>query len=487
MKKNFAINIGGRLFHIDEDAYELLEEYFGYLDHNFSDEAEKQEIIDDFQKRISDELWDLTKNDAQHIVNIIHVKKVLAGLGYYNKDIPVNEQKNRKSGYKRLFRNPDNRIFGGVCGGIAVYFNIDPLIVRIIFIIFTLIFAVGLFAYLILWIVVPPAVSPIDKLNMSGDEITLEKVKKIIKDEFKEVEKSIRDLKKKGIRKERLSDVEKEIRDFLNASVFFRAFIGGILIAIALFLITGLVILLLFPLNFGTFQGMEINSFSKIGLILFHAPIMGPLLKWALFFMFFIPFAGILLFGLSILTGITFQTGMIRWLSQYFGTLCLMIIIFSIAFIYIQFLFQSKQQSILLYSANYYREIKIELADREKQDLQGISGIPEVLIVPGGDTLKAVIQKRSFGRTNSIAVMNAGSLKYDVRSKNDTIFIGQRWYSESHVWRGQNVRLTLFIPVGKRFTISNSFAGYFLSFKQDDAEQSKRFRYKMTQDGPVRI
>ena len=71
---------------------------------------------------------------------------------------PLKKQKSRgqETGYKRLYRSGKENFFGGVCGGIAEYFEVDPLLVRIIFII-GLIFSLGaiILLYLILWLIIP--------------------------------------------------------------------------------------------------------------------------------------------------------------------------------------------------------------------------------------------------------------------------------------------------------------------------------------------
>lgn len=487
MKKNFSVNIYGRLFNIDEDAYELLEQYFQFLEKSFENEAEKQEIIDDFQKRISDQFWEFSKSDPQHIIELPHVKKVLADLGYFSANEEDQKQEHTaRSAVKRLFRNPDDRIFGGVCGGIAVYFNIDPLIVRILFVVFTLIFAIGLLAYIILWIVVPLAVSPIEKLNMSGDEITLDKVKDILKTEFKEVEKSFKDLKKKGIARDKFSGFEKEIREFVNASLFFRVFAGSLLIAISLFLLSGLIILLLTPFHIGTFFGVELTSFSQVGNLLFNSAFLGKVFKWSLFIVFFIPFSGILFFGISFLTGVNFKTGIIRWISQYIGTASLLVFLFCIVYIYLHFIFVDKKETVYLYNEGYFSEIKFEIDEQEIQTANVLSGIPELSVVPGGDTLKAIVQKRSYGRTSVQAAENNSRIMMDVFSNKDTLFVGPFWMTDQVLWRGQNVKIIIEVPVGKRISISGEFASHFLP--RDISETGKkRYRYRMTETGPVKF
>lgn len=78
---------------------------------------------------------------------------------------------------KKFYRNPDDKRFGGVCSGIAAYFNIDPTIVRILFIVFILSGGSGILAYVILWIIMDEADTVAKKLQMRGIEPTAENIK----------------------------------------------------------------------------------------------------------------------------------------------------------------------------------------------------------------------------------------------------------------------------------------------------------------------
>ena len=69
---------------------------------------------------------------------------------------------------KRMYRNPDDTIISGVCGGIGAYLNTDPVLFRILFVIFTVSFGVGFFIYLALWIALPPANTDSKKREMYG-------------------------------------------------------------------------------------------------------------------------------------------------------------------------------------------------------------------------------------------------------------------------------------------------------------------------------
>jgi phage shock protein C len=88
---------------------------------------------------------------------------------------------------KRMYRNPDDRILGGVCSGLGAYFNTDPWIFRTLFIVFSIFFLSGIIIYLILWIAIPEAKTSAQKLEMRGEPITVDNIKNAVKNEFDRV------------------------------------------------------------------------------------------------------------------------------------------------------------------------------------------------------------------------------------------------------------------------------------------------------------
>ena len=186
MKKAMQISLGGMYFHIDEDAYSLLQEYTNSLRDYFSKEGDSgKEIIDDIEQRMA-ELLNERISEKKQVINIDDINQAIKTLGKiedFEFEKPANgaESENeyqsfgRKSS-RRLYRDPDNSILGGVCSGLAAYFNVDPWVVRVIFIImlfinviippFFSLFGFGVLLYIILWIVIPKARTTAQKLQM---------------------------------------------------------------------------------------------------------------------------------------------------------------------------------------------------------------------------------------------------------------------------------------------------------------------------------
>lgn len=183
MKKTVDVEIAGLDFVLRVDAYELLSNYLQEIESVFSSLPEKREIVDDIESRIAEELMTITTKSK-----IIHPNHVLAILDKIGQPEEIHDMLNefdydKKADVEaRLYRDPENTIIAGVCSGIAAYFGLDPVIVRIFFILFTLLWGVGVLAYLILWIVVPKAQTPLQKMQMHGGGNALRKIDKGLRD-----------------------------------------------------------------------------------------------------------------------------------------------------------------------------------------------------------------------------------------------------------------------------------------------------------------
>jgi len=176
MKKNFSVNIGGRIFNIDDDAYECLNNYLSRLRNYFAGEQGYNEIIADIEMRIA-ELLDQEKEQGQPIITIKRIEEVIASMGEPDQlsDSETEKPKSTRSNKTRgkLYRDPDNRQIGGVAAGIAAWFGIDPVWVRLIFAAFTLFYAVGIIVYAVLWLILPIAQTTSEKLEMQRQTINI--------------------------------------------------------------------------------------------------------------------------------------------------------------------------------------------------------------------------------------------------------------------------------------------------------------------------
>ena len=211
MKKTFNINLGGIVFHIDEDAYDLLDKYLSNLRIHFSKEEGAEEIVHDMELRIS-ELFSERLNEKKQVITLKDVEEIIAQMGKpeeFSEDTTqdTNEYIKEEKGPKRLFRDPDNKVIGGVCSGIAAYLGWDVTAVRIIFIALALPFILNgslilngvVIAYIIAWIIIPEANTATEKLSMKGMKVNVENIGKTVTDGFEKVNDYVKSDKPRSI------------------------------------------------------------------------------------------------------------------------------------------------------------------------------------------------------------------------------------------------------------------------------------------------
>ena len=198
MNKTININLASTFFHIDESAYNLLQSYLNKLEKAFKNTQGKEEILRDIEVRIA-ELFQERKKHPDYVINEKDINEVIDILGQ-QEDFEVEESQETSKGQthtasKKLFRDPDDRYIGGVASGIGYYFGIETTWIRILWLIFGF-FSLGTitFIYIILWILIPEAVTTADKLRMKGEPINIATIEKKIKEEFDEVSSKIKDI-----------------------------------------------------------------------------------------------------------------------------------------------------------------------------------------------------------------------------------------------------------------------------------------------------
>jgi phage shock protein PspC (stress-responsive transcriptional regulator) len=198
MKKTFSVNLGNRVYNIDDDAYLRLKEYLDNIESYFSDEKEREDIINDIEMRLS-ELFSERLSASRQVVTIADVEDAIRIMGdpreiggEKGKTERVYSRYERSGRNRRLYRDPDNRVLGGVCGGLGAFLDVDPVILRVILVILFFFFGAGLLVYLIMWIVVPEAKTTAQKLEMRGDRVNAENIGNFFKDEFDSVKKNFR-------------------------------------------------------------------------------------------------------------------------------------------------------------------------------------------------------------------------------------------------------------------------------------------------------
>ncbi|RKR81365.1 phage shock protein C (PspC) family protein [Mucilaginibacter gracilis] len=198
MNKTIIININGTIFHIEEDAYEVLRSYMTDVKRHFANEEDSMEITTDIENRIAEMFTEILVREARQVVITADVTTVISQMGTIEDFETGTDHANASytdhqtfASNRKLFRDPDDHLLGGVCAGIANYFDVDAVWIRLAFAIAVIFGGTGLMAYIILWIIVPKANTRADKMAMKGEKLDLKGFMRNFEEEVKTVHHSL--------------------------------------------------------------------------------------------------------------------------------------------------------------------------------------------------------------------------------------------------------------------------------------------------------
>ena len=291
MNKTVNINLGGMFFHIDEDAYQKLSRYFDAIKRSLSNSSGQDEIIKDIEMRVSELLNEKQKSE-KHVVGLKDVDEVIAVMGQpedyrIDDDGPVNESASYSTftQSRKLYRDKDNGMIGGVLAGLGYYFGIDKVWLRLFFLILFFAWGTGVWVYIILWIIMPEAKTTAEKIEMTGEAVTISNIEKKVREEFEAVSEKIKNTNYDSLGNRLKNETEKAGSALGNIIISilgaFSKGLGVFLIVTSLGVLTALFIGV-FTLGSSTFievpwqQFIEAGNFTDypvwtFGLIMFFA------------------------------------------------------------------------------------------------------------------------------------------------------------------------------------------------------------------------
>ncbi len=499
MKKTLTANISGTVFHIEEDAYEKLHRYLDSIRIQFTGSGGSEEIMADIESRIAELLQERLAGMRQ-VVSIGDVDHVIAIMGqpedYLGADAAEETNVPPGSGgswmntgstrRKRLFRDTEDRWVGGVLGGIGAYFSIDPLILRVIYIIL-LFLGVGWLIYIILWIVVPPALTAAEKLEMRGEPVNVENLKKVfdegterVREGAQQFSNEAQELGRKYAPKARrgadeffhfVGELFKIIFKAIGKVIGVILLIGGALLAVMfMFMLIGQFAV------FGVFEGSTgISSFNDVAVLIFGEGGWISIAWLAIAVFVLVPIIGLIHGGLSIL----FNTSSPKWFGWTLTSLWIIsIILLSVIGVRLATDLNRSEQiiSISPIGTPAGKVITLKSAaggwhtDRDDHDLDDLVqvrddsvrlGWAQLDVRQSKDTLfHLVMQRRARGATNDLAADRASAITTSWH-QNDSIVELDRWFTfDRHdLFRGQYVRFVLEVPVGAAVHFDRSVKG----------------------------
>jgi len=200
MNKTIIININGFVFHIEEDAYEILKNYMTDVKRHFLNSADSLEITTDIENRIAEMFTEILAQEGKQVIVEQDVTAVIGQMGRIEdfeyaeeNDGPAFQNEYAYTGSRTLFRDSEDHLVGGVCSGLAYYFGIQAIWVRLLFAISFVFAGTGVILYIILWAVIPKAATRADRMAMKGQKLNLQGFKKNFEEELTSVRGNFND------------------------------------------------------------------------------------------------------------------------------------------------------------------------------------------------------------------------------------------------------------------------------------------------------
>ena len=509
MNKTVTINLSGIVFHIDENAYDTLKKYLESIRSKFTVADGRDEIVADieariaemFQQHISDNKQAILPDDVNTVINTLGKPEDIGNISEAATETVSDN--NGPALKKRFFRNPDDKFLGGVCSGISAYFDIDPVWLRLAFVVALIFGGTGFLLYIILWIIIPMAKTPSEKLQMHGEDVTLSAIQKSVQDELDGVKNKAGDL----VNEVRVRNFGLRLIDFVkDVILFFFKFIGKLLSVIAIFV--GLVVLfVLTVLLLGVFGMFGFAMQNHVLMMLaprsdmFFA-LMGLLLLIG------IPAALLFLAGLKWLFKINWnlkRAGAILAGLMFVGISICVITAFNISKYYAT---GASVYKTLDWQVPTGKVLHIKLNTKNLKSTSIHIGHGGFVITGDGDTdstlrsdadlhiepsdndsAELVITFTSRGLNKTNAYNLAQKIQYSFAYSDTTLVLDP--YStigQNEAWRGQNVKLTLKVPMNTLIRLDKNMGADNFNFNCETIDDLDNYdlyghTFTMTVDG----
>lgn len=486
MNKTVNINLGGFFYHIDEDAYQKLSRYFDAIKRSLKNSNGQDEIIKDIELRVSELFSEKQKSD-KHVIGLKEVDEVIAVMGQ-PEDYRIDDEQseNQQTGFsftningdktrlKKLYRDKDHAMVGGVLAGLGHYFGVDKSWFRLIFLCMISFYGTGFLVYIILWIVIPEAVTTTEKLEMTGEPVTISNIEKKVRQEFENVSHTFSDFQEKN--KIKNQNFTNSLGDFiLTLLSIFLKFIGGMLIFTGFVTI---VALLIGVFTLGNIHNIQFPWTTFIETGNYDYPI------WTfgltMFFVVGIPFFVLILLGLKLVSPSSKSIGNIA--KNTLLAIWILSLTFAIAVGVQQIGAYSnegrvvKKQNISLqpndtlqikfrYNENFANDIQQNELNITEDSLKNkiiFSNNVHFEIKKSNDKMVYIqIEKQANGSSLSDAKQRAERINYGFKMEGNQIWLDNYLTTNlDNKFRDQEVNIILYVPKGLLFKVDENVKEY---------------------------
>ena len=476
MKKIININLASRLIPIEDSAYEILRRYLDSLKRYFAREEGADEIVSDIESRIAELFQDKLKKGA-HCITDEDVEAIKTSMGtpeQFEEDAAKESAQPGGAEHaiptarprKRLYRDPDNKVLGGVCSGLGAYLNVDPVVFRIIFALLAIGgFGSGILVYFILWIATPEANTAAEKLEMRGERVDVNNIRATVQDEinamksqFKNVGDDIKNFSQ-GRGRQVGNDIERIFRNFFTG-------LGKVLLFVTKGFFYFLAVVILFTL---IAAGIAIAIFSAalfpLKSLLLSSDFQNMLFWPAVILLIGIPVVGLIIFLTRKLTGVKQTNRYVGYTLSFLwvlGLLCGTWLIISIVKDF-RTSFREKETYALVQPSKGKLIIKktddlvemdgVDFFDgnlRVTDDTAIIDNIRVKIEKSTTDSFQVEVLRSSRGRTVSQAKALAREIQFQMNQQDSILYLpaGISIPRNSH-FREQRITVVVKVPVGK--------------------------------------
>ena len=502
MNKTVNINLAGTFFHIDENAFAKLTRYLDAIRRSFSDPNGQDEIIKDIEARIA-ELFSEKIKETSQVISLKELDEVIAVMGQPEDyvideeifdDIPPSEQKRTQtqSSYKQLYRDVDNKFIGGVSSGLGHYLGIDAIWIRLIWILFVLLgWGAPILIYILLWILVPEAITTSDKLKMTRQKVNISNIEKKLKEELNKASDKVKDVdydKYKENAKKGASGFFSTLGNlFVGIIKVFGKFFGILLIIIALSTLIGLIVGLFTTGTFGLVWGNH-ELLDYVSLVnTANTPIW--LLSLLMLFVVGIPFFVLFILGLKLLISNLKSIGNTAKIAL------LVVWIFSLIGLGILALRQATEQA---YDGEFISEqvlpiqqgdtLKITMATKNRFDYKThrsnsfeikldendekviYSNDVRLIVRSTQDSIgKIYLEKNAEGNSFVDAKNRAEAIDYNYTFENNTLLLDGYFTTDvENKYREQEVEIVVYLPEGAILFADENTYSYHRNYSRYD-------------------
>lgn len=523
MKKIININLSSRLIPIEDSAYEILRQYLDSLKRYFSQEEGADEIVGDIESRIAEVFQDKIRKGA-HCITDEDVQAIKTSMGTPEQfgDEPVNNTKESKTSSshesyahygrprKRFYRDSESKVLGGVCSGLGSYFNVDPVVFRIVFALMAVgLWGGGILLYFILWFATPEAVTAAEKLEMRGERVDLNNIKATVQEEMNTF---------RG-RMERMGD---DVRNFSegrgkqfgrDAGTAIEGFFRGLANVIA-FVAKGfflfIAVVILFTIVVGLIGAAAFSAvLFPIKELIFDAGAQSMLFWPAIALIIGIPILTLIMFLVRKMTG-TKQTN--KYAGYTLGFFWLLGVVFTV-WLSVSLskdfngprvketetfaLIQPNQKLIIQKAEDVLDMDEVNIFDGNLRVLDDTAIIRDIRIeVKKSDTdsFRVDVERSAHGRTAAQAKTLAREIQFQLH-QNDSVLLIPSGFSipRNSIYRRQSIRLIIFVPVGKNIVIDKDVWRHYNfirnwrndwgDYRDEDWDNNNQIDIKMNADG----